>query len=428
MLHCSKSHRRGICGTESTTGLETLVARTAFWRGQMIKRIWVLAAALCCFAPPDGNQVAAEELQGSAFELACRSNPAFPRKMHAWGVVVGSLTASTEAAGVPPAAMTAVLQALRTTIDPVREVRSGDLFWMQYEQEYTVEGDPIGNGRVLWAELHTAAKGTIAIHRFHIGESSDDPFWLATGQSTATAAIDLPLDRINITSGFGMRADPINQPTSSARVTGHVRVSPSGSRKSASTPGTGTSRRPAHAGGTKARTGAGLTPLGLSMGLSAAPTGGAAPPSGGASRAIARHATFVMHQGIDLAAEPGTPVYAAADGAIVEAASGAGYGNWIAMEHHGKLSTLYGHLSSFAPGIAAGVRVQRGGLIGFVGNTGRSTGPHLHFELMYDGKPVDPIAHQSMTTRLQLSNGDLERFREVVARNLADAQLKGKPK
>ena len=119
----------------------------------------------------------------------------FTRKLHAWGVVVGSLTASTEAAGVPPAAMIEALQALATAIDPERDVKGGDLFWVQYEQEYTVEGDPIGTGRVLWAELRTAAKGTVAIHRFRIGKSSAEPFWLATGQSTETASVRLPLDR-----------------------------------------------------------------------------------------------------------------------------------------------------------------------------------------------------------------------------------------
>jgi hypothetical protein len=63
------------------------------------------------------------------------------------------------------------LQALATAIDSERDVKGGDLFWVQYEQEYTAEGDLIGTGRVLWAELRTAAKGTVAIHRFCIGKS-----------------------------------------------------------------------------------------------------------------------------------------------------------------------------------------------------------------------------------------------------------------
>ena len=134
-----------------------------------------------------------------------------------------------------------------------------------------------------------------------------------------------------------------------------------------------------------------------------------------------------MHQGIDFAAELGTAVHAAADGVVTGAAPNGGYGNWIQIEHEDKLSTLYGHLSSFAPGIAPGVRVQKGDLIGFVGNTGRSTGPHLHFELWSNGKPTNPVTHPSMNPP-HLSGGDLERFREVVGRNLAEAQREGKPK
>ena len=134
-----------------------------------------------------------------------------------------------------------------------------------------------------------------------------------------------------------------------------------------------------------------------------------------------------MHQGIDFAAEPGTAVHAAADGVVTGAAPDGGYGNWIEIEHEEKLSTLYGHLSSFAPGIVPGVRVQKGDLIGFVGNTGRSTGPHLHFELWSNGKPTNPVTHPSMNPP-HLSGGDLERFRKVVGRNLAEAQREGKPK
>ena len=136
---------------------------------------------------------------------------------------------------------------------------------------------------------------------------------------------------------------------------------------------------------------------------------------------------LVMHQGIDLVAEPGTPVHAAADGVVTGAAPNGGYGNWIEIEHEEKLSSVYGHLSAFAPGIAPGVRVQKGDLIGFVGNTGRSTGPHLHFELLSNGKPTNPVIHPSIKPP-QLRGGDLERFRKVVARNLAEAQREGKPK
>ena len=300
----------------------------------MIKQTWVaLAAVLCCSASPaqaaspNETQVATERLLGSDSEQAqWQSYLPFNRKLHAWGVVVGSLTASTEAAGVPPAAMIEVVQALATAIDPERDVKDGDLFWVQYEQEYTVKGDPIGIGRVLWAELRTAAKGTVAIHRFRIDKSSAELFWLATGQSAETTSVRLPLNRISITSAFGLRADPFDQPMSPAWAIGPVRVTPSGNPKPkpANTLGKGNSAVDAKARAMMMRAGPVLTPLGLSMGLSPVSSRRAAAPSQGtAARAVAPRATLVMHQGIDLVAEPGTPVYAAADGGVTGAAPNA---------------------------------------------------------------------------------------------------------
>src|SRR3954462_2936078 len=107
----------------------------------MIKHSWaVLAAVLCCIAPTSQatawseEQAAAERLLGSdGGEVQWRSYLPFTRKLHAWGVVVHSLAASTEAAGVPPAAIIEALHALATIIDPERDVKAGDLFWVHYE-------------------------------------------------------------------------------------------------------------------------------------------------------------------------------------------------------------------------------------------------------------------------------------------------------
>jgi len=98
-----------------------------------------------------------------------------------------------------------------------------------------------------------------------------------------------------------------------------------------------------------------------------------------------------VHKGIDWAAPVGTPVVAAFDGTIAAAGNGNGYGNVVRISHPGGLETRYAHLNAFADGIKAGVAVTAGTLIGYVGTTGQSTGPHLHFELWENGEAVDPL-------------------------------------
>jgi murein DD-endopeptidase MepM/ murein hydrolase activator NlpD len=97
-----------------------------------------------------------------------------------------------------------------------------------------------------------------------------------------------------------------------------------------------------------------------------------------------------MHSGIDLAAPMHTPIRAPADGVVVEAGWRDGYGNYLRVRHDAIYQTVYGHLDRFAPGVREGTPVVRGAIIGFVGETGRATGPHLHFELWAKGAPVDP--------------------------------------
>jgi murein DD-endopeptidase MepM/ murein hydrolase activator NlpD len=97
------------------------------------------------------------------------------------------------------------------------------------------------------------------------------------------------------------------------------------------------------------------------------------------------------HTGVDLAAPEGTRVLASADGVVKSAGWRGGYGNAIEIRHGGGITTLYGHLSRFARGIHAGVRVKQGEVIGFVGHTGWATGPHLHYEFRIAGVYQDPL-------------------------------------
>lgn len=94
------------------------------------------------------------------------------------------------------------------------------------------------------------------------------------------------------------------------------------------------------------------------------------------------------HKGVDLAQPSGTPVYATADGIVSMAERFSSYGNYIQIEHGGEIQTRYAHLSGYA--VAPGQQVTKGQLIGFVGSTGRSTGPHLHYEVRIAGDAVDP--------------------------------------
>lgn len=111
-----------------------------------------------------------------------------------------------------------------------------------------------------------------------------------------------------------------------------------------------------------------------------------------------------LHKGVDWAAPIGTPVVAAFDGTIAAAGDGKGYGNLIRITHPGGLETRYAHLNAFAEGIAAGVQVTAGTLIGYIGTTGLSTGPHLHFEVYEAGEAVDPLGSAG-GTQLAASNG-----------------------
>jgi murein DD-endopeptidase MepM/ murein hydrolase activator NlpD len=95
-----------------------------------------------------------------------------------------------------------------------------------------------------------------------------------------------------------------------------------------------------------------------------------------------------FHAGLDLAAAAGTPIVAAADGKVVSAGWAGGYGRMVAVVHAGGIETKYGHMSRIAA--FAGEAVHRGDVIGYVGSSGLSTGPHLHFEVMKNGRPVDP--------------------------------------
>ncbi|MGB0718889.1 MAG: M23 family metallopeptidase [Bdellovibrionales bacterium] len=120
-----------------------------------------------------------------------------------------------------------------------------------------------------------------------------------------------------------------------------------------------------------------------------------------------------MHKGMDFAAATGTPIYAAGDGVISFAGRKGGYGNYIQIRHNSKLSTAYAHMHKFKSGMKSGARVKQGDVIGYVGTTGRSTGPHLHYEVLVYGKQVNPRSVDLPTGEI-LEGNALKRFKAQI--------------
>lgn len=117
---------------------------------------------------------------------------------------------------------------------------------------------------------------------------------------------------------------------------------------------------------------------------------------------------YKMHTGVDWAAPIGTPILAAGNGTVIKAQWDSGYGRRVEIQHANGYITTYNHMSGFARGISEGVRVKQGQVVGFLGSTGLSTGPHLHYEVMVNGHFVDPM-------RVKLA-----RTREIEGRMLAE--------
>ena len=127
-----------------------------------------------------------------------------------------------------------------------------------------------------------------------------------------------------------------------------------------------------------------------------------------------------MHRGIDFAAPRGTPVYAAGSGRIDVVGRRGAYGKYVRIRHDGEYSTAYAHLSRYAKGLAKGQRVSQGRVIGYVGSTGRSTGAHLHYEILRAGRRINPMKVRLPSGR-RLAGAELERF--LAAREARQEQI-----
>ena len=125
-----------------------------------------------------------------------------------------------------------------------------------------------------------------------------------------------------------------------------------------------------------------------------------------------------MHTGLDFGLPTGTPLRAAGDGTVSKSGRAGAYGIIVEIKHNKRTSTMFAHLSKLAPGIRPGVKVRQGQVVAYVGSTGRSTGPHAHYEVRIDGRPVNPALMKASSSR-QLAGKDLQKYKLYKKRVLA---------
>ena len=118
-----------------------------------------------------------------------------------------------------------------------------------------------------------------------------------------------------------------------------------------------------------------------------------------------------MHKGVDFAAPIGTPIYAGGNGVVEYVGNNGGYGKYIRIRHNNEYKTAYAHLSAYKKGISKGIRVTQGDVIGYVGSTGNSTGPHLHYEIIYQNKHINPMKLKLPSGKI-LAGSEYDRFKK----------------
>ena len=240
----------------------------------------------------------------------------------------GSLMAAGMASGVPAGVVTEMIRLFSYDVDFQRDIQPGDRYDLMYERYEVADGRLARAGAVIYAALTLSGK-TYRLYRYRDSAGRVD-YYDERGQSVRKALLKTPIDGARLSSGYGMRTNPI---------------------------------------------------LGYSM----------------------------MHRGVDFAAPSGTPIYAAGDGTVDVIGPNASYGRYIRLRHSGTFGTAYAHMSRFAPGLHKGSRVRQGQVIGYVGTTGRSTGAHLHYEVLREGKQVNPMSVK-FPSGDKLAGSELVRF------------------
>jgi murein DD-endopeptidase MepM/ murein hydrolase activator NlpD len=266
------------------------------------------------------------------FVAAAYDKPLTERVDRAAGQIDISLFEAARESGVPAGLIGEIIKAYSYDVDFQRDIHEGDSFEVMYERFDNEQGDFAKAGRLLYASLTIGGK-PMPIYYFE--RDGDGEYFTGDGVAVRKSLLKTPIDGARITSGFGMRVNPI-------------------------------------------------------LGYSA------------------------MHQGIDFGAPTGTPIFAAGNGVVEEIGWKNGYGKWIKLRHNGTYETAYAHTSKFASGLKKGSKVKQGQVIAYVGTTGRSTGPHLHFEIMVNGKHVNPSTVKTVASD-KLNGQALKDFKAQVA-------------
>lgn len=266
------------------------------------------------------------------FVAAAIDRPLTERVDRAAGQIDISLFESAREAGVPIGLIGDIIKAYSYDVDFQRDIHEGDSFEVMYERFDNEKGDLAKAGRLLYASLMIGGR-PMPIYYFE--RDGDGEYFTADGVAVRKSLLKTPIDGARITSGYGMRVNPI-------------------------------------------------------LGYSA------------------------MHQGIDFGAPTGTPIFAAGNGVVEEIGWKNGYGKYIKLRHNGTYETAYAHTSRFASGLQKGSKVKQGQVIAYVGTTGRSTGPHLHFEIMVNGEHVNPSSVKTVSSD-KLNGPALKAFKAQVA-------------
>ncbi len=232
------------------------------------------------------------------------------RRMHfAHGVVQGSLFAAGEKAGLSEVMVLKLADVFKYDIDFIKDLKKGDRFTVVYDDIYR-NGQYSHAGNIIAAEFVNHGQRYTA-YRFKQSDG-EVAYYSQDGRPLRKALLRTPVAFTRVSSGFGMRKDPV---------------------------------------------------LGFTR----------------------------LHAGVDYAAPIGTPIHAAGDGVITRRGWVHGFGNFIAIRNTPKYTTEYGHMSRFAKGLHVGSHVTQGEVIGYVGETGFATGPHLHYQVMVNGVPKNPL-------------------------------------